>query len=69
MPNFLTDEQIVAGYLAHRLGTIIPDHGDINAVAGYRLNPERAERIAGKIIEALEGMRRPLLRVLNGKST
>jgi hypothetical protein len=62
----LTDNEIVAGYLAHRLGTIIPGYADINAVAGYRLNPERADRIAAQIIETLEGMRRPLLRALNG---
>jgi hypothetical protein len=68
MPHKLTDDQIVAGYLAHRLGTIIPDHTGINAVAGYRLNPERADRIAAQIIETLEGMRRPLLRALNGSS-
>jgi hypothetical protein len=65
MRDNLTDDEIVAGYLAHRLGTIIPDYADINAVAGYRLSPKRAERISGKIIEILEGMRRPLLRSLN----
>lgn len=68
MLDKLTDDQIVAGYLAHRLGAIIPDHTDVNAVAGYRLNPERADRIAQQIIKALEGMRRPLLRTLNGSS-
>lgn len=68
MPDKITDDEIVAGYLAHKLGTIIPDHTDVNAVAGYRLNPERADRIAQQIIETLEGMRRPLLRILNGKS-
>jgi hypothetical protein len=65
MRDKLTDDEIVAGYLAHRLGTIIPDYADINAVAGYRLNLERADRIAGKIISTLEGMRRPLLRSLS----
>lgn len=66
MRDKLTDDEIVAGYLAHKLATIIPDYADINAVAGYRLNLERADRIASKIIETLEGMRRPLLRSLSG---
>jgi hypothetical protein len=65
MRDKLTDDEIVAGYLAHKLATIIPDYADINAIAGYRLSPDRADRIAGKIISTLEGVRRPLLKSLS----
>ena len=68
MSKVMTDKQIAYTYIDRLLQDYIPDYDDLRAIAKADLSDARAEKIANRIIDETERVRRRYADYLN-KST